>query len=733
LARSLRPGKEYPLGASFDGGGVNFAVHSQHATRVELCLFDDRGDGEERIPMRAGPAHVWHVYVEGLAPGQRYGFRAHGPYEPQRGHRFNPHKLLVDPYAHAVAGKVDYHAPVFGYAPALPGEERHDRTLDLRDDAWGVPKSVVVDPTFDWAGDHPPEVPWPDTVVYELHVKSFTRRHPDVPSAIRGTYLGVASDAAIAHMKSIGATCVELMPIHECADELFVARRGLTNYWGYSTLSYFAPDQRFASEPGRQVTEFKEMVKRLHAASIEVVIDVVYNHTCEGDRFGPTLSLRGLDNAVYYRLDPSDPGRYVDTTGTGNSLNVSEPQTLKLVMDSLRYWVLDMHVDGFRFDLAPTLARDAEHVDKLAAFFDIIHQDPVLSRVKLIAEPWDLGSGGYQVGNFPVLWSEWNGRYRDTVRRFWTGDRSKVGDVGYRLTGSSDLYGDDGRRPHASINFVTAHDGFTLRDLVSYEKKRNEANGEHNKDGWDDNASWNCGVEGETDDPAVLAVRARQERNFFATLYFSQGVPMITSGDEIGKTQRGNNNPYVQDNPISWLDWELDAPRKELLAFVQRLAAIRRAHAAFRRRAFLRGEPVGWRATKDAAWLRPWDPESPPRAIDEMTQEDWEHPRRAAIGLLLAGDGLDMVDDGLGPPTVDDTFLWLVNADSEPVTFRIPPPPTTVPWRLVVDTSTRELGAPNAIGDRLELEPKSTVLLASPTPTRSAPPPRSRRGGSGTG
>ena len=607
-ARRLKPGRSHPLGATLDPAGVNFAVFSRNATRLELCLFNELGE-EERLPMRAGAAHVWHLYVEGAGNGQRYGYRAHGPYEPARGHRFNAYKLLVDPYARALAGKVDYRAPVAGYAPPVPGEKASDLVLDVRDDAWGVPRSVVVDPSFDWEGDQPPEIPWPDTVLYELQVKSFTRRHKLVPSELRGTYLGVASDATIAHLKSIGVTAVELMPVHEATDEISVARRGMTNYWGYSTLGFFAPDQRFSTRPadhGSQVREFKEMVEAAPPrAGSEVVLDVVYNHTCEGDRFGPTLSFRGLDNAAYYRLAPDDLGRYVDFSGCGNTLNVTEPQTLKLIMDSLRYWVLEMHVDGFRFDLAPTLARDLEHMDKLSAFFDIIHQDPVLSVVKLIAEPWDLGTQGYQVGNFPVLWSEWNGRYRDTVRRFWLGDRSRVGDLGYRLTGSSDLYGDDGRRPHASINFITAHDGMTLRDLVSYSKKHNEANGERNEDGTTDDASFNFGVEGETSDPEILRARARQQRNLLATLLVSQGVPMIYSGDEIGRTQRGNNNAYVQDNLVSWLDWDLDPPRRELLAFVQRLAALRRAHPSFRRRAFLRGEPIGRTSMKDATWLRP--------------------------------------------------------------------------------------------------------------------------------
>jgi glycogen operon protein len=733
VAPKLRAGKEYPLGATLDATGVNFAVFSANATAMELCLFDEHGQ-ESRLPMRPGLAHVWRLSVEGLAAGQRYGFRAHGPYAPAEGHRFNANKLLVDPYARALSGKVDYRAPVAGFAPTPPGAKQTDAVLDARDDAWGVPRSIVVDPTFDWEGDARPEVPWPDTVLYELHVKGFTRRHRDVPSEHRGTYLGVAADAAVSHLKSIGVTTVELMPVHEACDEAFVAKRGLPNYWGYSTLGFFAPDQRFSSgiDHGAQVREFKEMVKRLHRAGIEVVLDVVYNHTCEGDRFGPTLSLRGLDNAVYYRLAQGDRATYMDFSGCGNSLDVSSPQTLKLIMDSLRYWVQEMHVDGFRFDLAVALARDLEHMDKLSAFFDIIHQDPVLSRVKLIAEPWDLGAQGYQVGNFPVLWSEWNGRYRDTVRRFWLGDRSKVGDLGYRLTGSSDLYDDDGRRPHASVNFVTAHDGFTLRDLVSYTRKHNEANAQGNADGWDDNASANFGVEGDTTDAAVLRDRARQQRNFLATLLLSQGVPMLCAGDEIGRTQHGNNNAYVQDNPVSWIDWDLDEPRRALLAFVQSIAALRRAHPSFRRRAFLRGVPSGRSTLKDATWLRPLrDADRDATTAPEMSVDDWERPSRAAVGLLLSGDGL-LTSDPYGVAATDDTFLLLLNAEATPTRFRVPGlPGFSGDWRIVVDT---EDDAPPAAtaggggreksvspGKTVEMVPRSVLLLACAFPSRPSP------------
>jgi isoamylase len=683
----VRSGRPHPLGATFDGRGVNFAVFSQNGTGVELCLFDERGS-ETRIPLRAGVAQVWHAYVEGALPGQRYGFRVHGPYDPRAGHRFNPHKLLGDPYGRAFTGKVDYRAPVHGWTRRALDE---DTLPDPRDDAWGVPKSVVEHDDFDWAGDHAPEVPWSDTVLYEVHVKSFTRLHHGVPSALRGTYGGVASEAAIAHLRSIGVTSVELLPVHECVDEAPLFARGMINYWGYSTLGFFAPEQRYASRPGAQVTEFKQMVKGLHAAGIEVVLDVVYNHTCEGDRLGPTLMLRGLDNAAYYRLKKDDPSVYEDYSGCGNALNVASPQVLKLMMDSLRYWVTTMHVDGFRFDLASALARDTEHVDKLSAFFDIIHQDPILSRVKLIAEPWDLGEGGYQVGNFPVLWNEWNGRYRDTVRRFWTGDASRVGDLGFRLTGSSDLYQDDGRHPHASINFVTAHDGFTLRDLVSYERKHNEANGEANQDGGDDNASANLGVEGETDDATINALRARQQRNFLTTLFLSQGVPMLASGDEIGKTQHGNNNAYVQDNPTSWLDWELDPGKRDLLAFTRRLAELRRAHPVFRRRGFLHGEKVGESALRDVTWLTPEG--------REMSGDDWHAAARPALGMLLGGDAIgwtDLAADGMNVPVMDDSFLLFFNADAGPLSFHIPESAARAShaWEAVVDTAEPDCEGP---------------------------------------
>ena len=708
-----------PLGATFDGQGVNFAVFSEHATGMDLCLFDDAGV-ETRIPFRERTAHVFHAYVPGVGPGQRYGFRAHGSYDPDRGLWFNSKKLLVDPYARALSGKVDYAEPVFGYVGApksgLAGtkDAADIHTADERDSARGVPKSVVVDDAFDWEGDRSPCVPWADTVLYEAHVKGISARHPDVPPAIRGTYLGLGSAPVIAHLKKLGVTTVELLPIHEHVDEWSVAARGMQNYWGYSTLAFFAPDQRFASRAGREVVEWKEMVKALHRAGIEVVLDVVYNHTGEGDELGPTLSLRGLDNLTYYRVRADDRARYEDYTGCGNSLNMLHSQSLKLVMDSLRYWVTEMHVDGFRFDLASTLARETSAVDKMSAFFDIIHQDPVLSSVKLIAEPWDLGDGGYQVGNFPVLWTEWNGRYRDSVRRFWRGDADTLGDMGYRLTGSSDLYEDDGRHPHASINFITAHDGFTLRDLVSYEKKHNEANGEDNKDGWDDNASSNSGVEGATDDADIRELRLRQQRNLLVTLMLSQGVPMLSSGDEMNKTQGGNNNAFVQDNEVSWLDWDLDDTSRELCEFARELVAFRQRHPVFRRHRFLKGQHVGGSELKDVAWFHPDG--------REMAMSDWQSPKAARLGLLLAGDALDW-SDAMGEPIVDDSFLVLFNGAGDDAEFTLPSAEWGDRWRTRIDTRERAMhegGFEVAAGSSVRLAKKSVVVLKRIIPGRGS-------------
>ena len=720
MALTARPGRHAPLGATFDGEGVNFAVFSENATGIDVCLFDEQGT-ETRIPLRDRSAHVWHGFIPGLRPGQRYGFRAHGAYAPESGLRFNSNKLLVDPYALALEGTIDYREPVFGYVGAplkgLAGSNAppEDRTVDLRDSARGVPKAIVSDVAFDWEGDRHPRVPWADTVLYEAHVKGMTMTHPEVPEHLRGTYLGLAHPAIIAHLQRLGVTSVELLPIQEHMDEWSVASRGMKNYWGYSTLAFLAPSQRFTSVPGAQIAEFKTMVKALHEAGIEVVLDVVYNHTGEGDQLGPTVSLRGLDNSTYYRLRVDDRALYDDFTGCGNSLNMLHAQTLKLVMDSLRYWVTSMHVDGFRFDLASTLARESGAVDKMSAFFDIIHQDPILSNVKLIAEPWDLGDGGYQVGNFPVLWTEWNGRYRDTVRHFWTGATWTVADLGYRLTGSSDLYEDDGRHPHASINFITAHDGFTLRDLVSYEKKRNDANGEQSRDGNDHNASWNCGVEGETADEAIAKLRLRQQRNFVVMLALSQGVPMITSGDEMGKTQGGNNNAFVQDNALSWIDWDLerDPGRADFLDFCRDVFAFRRRHPVFRRPGFFKGQRVGDSKLKDIAWFHP--------SGREMTLIDWQKPASNALGLMLAGDALDW-RDALGEPVVDDSFLLLLTGSRQAVDFVLPSAEWGKLWALRIDTRERSMLYETTLdaGARITIDQDTTMVLKRVLPGRGA-------------
>ncbi|MCC6552544.1 MAG: glycogen debranching protein GlgX [Polyangiaceae bacterium] len=700
------PGKSHPLGATYDGAGVNFALFSETAGKVELCLFDGPGDPHERerIELPERTAHVFHGYVPGLAPGQVYGYRVHGPYEPRLGLRFNPHKLLVDPYAFAVTNEPDWRAPLFGFDRDADPED--DLVICPRDSAPGAPRSVVIDHSFDWTGDRPPKTRWQDTILYEVHVKGFTMRHPGVPEALRGTYAGLASEAAIAHLVRLGVTAVELLPVHEMATERDVWARGLTNYWGYNTVSYFAPAGRYSMSGrlGQQVVEFKRMVKALHAAGIEVILDVVYNHTAEGGHTGPTLGLKGIDNRAYYRLRPEDPRLYRDYTGCGNTLNVRHYQTLKLVMDSLRYWVTEMHVDGFRFDLASALARGLHEVDRLSSFFDIIHQDPVLSRTKLIAEPWDLGEGGYQVGNFPVRWTEWNARYRDAVRRFWKGDAGIAAEIGYRLTGSSDLYEPDGRRPHASVNFVTAHDGFTLRDLVSYGKKHNEANGEQNRDGNDHNDSSNHGVEGETHDPEILALRDRQARNLLTTLLISQGVPMLLAGDEIGRTQRGNNNAYCQDNELSWLDWDLDARRRELLDFVSRLVALRREQPVLRRRKFFSGGYVHGSGYRDIVWVRPDG--------EEMTPEDWLHPHARALGMLLGGDAIP-TRDRQGERVVGDTLLILINAGAEPAEFVLPNG-AGERWEVLVDTRSAlppTVPVPPASGQHYGLIDRSMAVM----------------------
>jgi isoamylase len=663
------PGRPFPLGATWDGSGTNFALFSENAQAVELCLFDEL-ERETRIEVRELTAHNWHCYLPGVGPGTRYGFRVHGPYEPRAGHRFNPHKLLIDPYAKAIEGPVEWdRANTLPYVPA--GDPDADLEPDDEDDADAIPRCVVVDPSFEWEDDRPPNHPWEDTVIYEVHVKGFTRLRADVREDLRGTYAGLASEPALAYLQDLGVTAVELLPIHHIADEGFLHERGLTNYWGYSSIGFLAPHALYAAtgNHGEQVREFKGMVKALHRAGIEVILDVVYNHTAEGNHLGPMLSFRGVDNRSYYRLMPDDPRFYMDFTGTGNSLNPMHPSVLRLIMDSLRYFVLDCHVDGFRFDLASALAREFYDVDRLSAFFDTIHQDPVLSQVKLIAEPWDVGPGGYQVGNFPVLWAEWNGKYRDAMRDFWR-RQGNIGEFAQRFTGSADLYQSNGRDPFASINFVTAHDGFTLRDLVSYNEKHNEANGEEGRDGTDDNRSWNGGVEGETDDPEVLGLRARQQRNFLATLFLSQGVPMLLGGDELGRTQGGNNNAWCQDNEISWFDWESADP--ELLELTRKLIRLRRQHPVFRRPSFLTGTSLEGSGLPDVWWFRPDG--------RRMTLKDWQKPETRTLGVFLNGEEIRARTER-GDPIVGDSFLLLFNSDSQAVVFTLPTRRFGLHWR----------------------------------------------------
>jgi isoamylase len=670
MSRAVWPGDPFPLGQSWDGDGTNFSLFSENAERVELCLFDSDGN-EERVAVEERTAFNWHCYLPGVGPGQRYGYRVHGRYDPDTGLRFNPAKLLIDPYAKAIDGAVQWDAAnTLPYVPS--GSVDADLTIDDSDSAPAMPKSVVIDPTFDWEDDEwvRPRTPWQDTVIYETHVRGFTKERDDVREDLRGTYGGLASEGAIAYLKALRVTAVELLPVHHIADESFLHERGLTNYWGYSTIGYFAPHSLYAATSD-QVREFKGMVKALHRAGIEVILDVVYNHTAEGNHLGPMLSLRGVDNTSYYRLMPDDPRFYMDYTGTGNTLNPLHPSVLRLIMDSLRYFVIECHVDGFRFDLASALAREFYDVDRLSAFFDIIHQDPVLSQVKLIAEPWDVGPGGYQVGNFPILWSEWNGIYRDVMRDFWKGSASLAA-FASRFGGSADLYERDGRRPFASINFITAHDGFTLRDLVSYTNKHNQANGETNHDGTDDNRSWNCGVEGPTDDPAVLALRGRQQRNFLATLFLSQGVPMLLGGDEIGRTQSGNNNAWCQDNRISWFDWE--SADEDLLTVARRLIELRRTHPVFRRTKFFdgRGDQL-----PDVWWMRPDG--------RRMTRKDWDNPDSRAIGVFLNGDELQS-ETRAGEEVRDDSFLLLFNSYFDDLTFRLPARRLGLRWQVEFQT-----------------------------------------------
>ena len=693
-------GRPYPLGATWDGEGVNFAIFSEHAEKVELCLFDQHGRREiRRVQLQEQTDQVWHCYLPEARPGLVYGYRVYGPYDPSSGMRFNRHKLLLDPYAKQVQ-HLSWSDAHFGYRI---GHRNTDLSYDRRDSAPGMMKGVIVDSAFTWGTDRPPRIPWHHSVIYEVHVKGFTMLHPKVPPKLRGTYAGLATAPVIDYLQKLGVTAVELLPVHCFVDDRHLVEKGLHNYWGYNSIGFFAPEPRYSSTG--DVNEFKTMVKTLHSAGIEVILYVVYNHTAEGNQMGPTLSFRGIDNSVYYRLMPDDPRYYMDYTGTGNTLNMRHPRVLQLIMDSLRYWVLEMHVDGFRFDLAATLARELHEVDRLGAFLDIIHQDPILSQVKLIAEPWDLGEGGYQVGKFPVGWAEWNDRYRDAVRSYWKGDGGLIGELAYRITGSSDLYARSGRSPYASINFVTAHDGFTLNDLVSYNGKHNEANGEENRDGTDNNRSWNCGVEGPTDDPAVNALRARQKRNFLATLLLSQGVPMILAGDAIGHTQNGNNNAYCQDNEISWINWALKPEEQNLLSFAQFMIALRKNHPIFHRRNFFQGRAIKGAGIKDIQWLRPDG--------QEMTDEEWKQDSARCLGMFLAGGALGEVDER-AQPVKDESFLVLMNAHHETIPFVLPTLSQGEVWLALVDTSCEPTGSPGCRHDAestYSIEARSLVVL----------------------
>jgi isoamylase len=694
-----KPGNPYPLGATWDERGVNFAIFSEHATRVTLCLVDDDGV-ETQVPVKRRTGFVWHCYLAGIKPGQRYAYRVHGPYEPERGLRFNPRVRLIDPYAKALSGLHDWKAGSFAYDT---NDERKDLVASERD-ATGAPLSVVIDPRFDWGDDKNPNLPFHELIVYEAHVRGMTMQHPEVPEELRGTYLGMCQPAIVNYLKELGITAIELMPIHAFVDDEFLLEKGLRNYWGYNTIGFFAPDPRFRSggKLADEVNQFKQLVRAMHAAGIEVILDVVYNHTAEGNHLGPTMSFRGIDNPSYYRLVEDSPRYYMDYTGTGNTLNVRHPQTLQLLMDSLRYWVLDMHVDGFRFDLAAALARSLHEVDQLSSFFTLIHQDPTLSQIKMIAEPWDVGPGGYQVGNFPVRWAEWNGRYRDAMRSFWRGDGGSASELAYRLTGSSDIYENDGRNPYMSINFVTCHDGFTLADLVSFSEKHNQDNGEDNKDGNDNNLSFNCGVEGPTDDPEIRALRARQQRNLLATLLLSQGTPMISHGDERGRSQRGNNNGYCQDSPLTWLDWHLDDERRALLNFTRKVTALRRAHPVLHRATFFKGRPLRGSQISDILWFR--------HDGADMSDEDWSNSETRSLGVFFAGDGMDEPDSD-GNPIGDDDFLLLVNSHTEPIDFSLPFEKDDRKWELLIDTSNDDAEEQRLGGEKTTLAGSSLKLL----------------------
>lgn len=701
----IYPGSPYPLGATVTPDGVNFALYADNATAVELCLFDEpHGKTEStKIKIKERSHHVWHILLPDVKPGQLYGYRVHGPYNPSEGHRYNPHMLLIDPYAKAIAGTIKWSDALFGYELGNPDE---DLKMSEQDSAPFIPKSVVIDSNFDWGDDKPLKLPYHKSVIYETHLKGFTKMHPEIPEEIRGTYAGMAHPVSIKYLKELGITAVELMPVHHFVSDRHLQEKGLANYWGYNTIGFFAPDARYASSGsnGEQVNEFKSLVKALHENGIEVILDVVYNHTAEGNHLGPTLSFKGIDNAAYYRL-MEDKRYYNDYTGTGNTLNANLPNVLRLMMDSLRYWILEMHVDGFRFDLAATLARELHEVDRLSAFFDIIHQDPVISQVKLIAEPWDIGEGGYQVGKFPPGWAEWNGKYRDCIRDFWRGADSMLGEFALRFTGSPDLYEGDYRRPTASINFITAHDGFTLNDLVSYNEKHNEANGENNQDGESHNRSWNCGAEGETDDPEILKLRARQKRNLLTTLFLSQGVPMLLAGDEISRTQKGNNNAYCQDNEISWINW--DKADKSLLAFTQKLINLRLSHPVFCRRRWFQGQPIKGSKVEDIAWFSPDGV--------EMSDEHWNVGYAKSLGIYLNGLGIHWTDPK-GQRITDDSFYVIFNAHHEPLEFTLPASKYGKQWTKIIDTSVEDVGDKESYnaGETFNVEGRSVVLFHYP-------------------
>jgi len=672
------PGKSYPLGATWLGNGVNFAIFSEHASKVELCLFDNVDAPKEfaRVELREQTGEVWHAFLPELRPGQLYGYRVHGPYEPNRGARFNDSKLLLDPYAKAIAGQIKWSDEMFGY---IVGDAAEDLARDSRDNAWAMPKSVVIDDEFNWGRGKRPNTPLAESVIYEVHVKGFTKLFTDLPEKLRGTYAGVANEKAIQYLKNLGVTAVELLPVHTHLDDKALIERGLTNYWGYQTIGFFAPHAEYSSgrEPGEEVVEFKGMVRNLHAAGIEVILDVVYNHTGEGNHLGPTVCFRGVDNQAFYRLMADSPRFYLDYTGTGNTVDTLRPRTLQLVMDSLRYWATEMCIDGFRFDLAPALTRDATGCNKYSAFIKAIQQDPILSQVKLIAEPWDVGEGGYQVGNFPVPFSEWNGKFRDAMRSFWRGDEGFIGEVAYRLTGSPDLYQHDGRAPTASVNLITTHDGFTLNDLVSYNDKHNEANGDNNTDGDPHNRSWNCGVEGPTDDRKIDNLRRQQQRNFLTVLFLSEGVPMLLGGDEFSRTQNGNNNAYCQDNEVSWLNWQWNEKQTRQFEFTKKLIQLRREHAVFRRPKFFHGQRLPGGEVKDVMWFNPGG--------NEMSEDEWNSPFVRCLGMLISGDATDLVDER-GEPVRDDVFLLLINAHHEPIPFLLPGE-EHIEWELVLDTT----------------------------------------------